>query len=283
MDDLAATLEQAGVHRRFAVDVMSVVRGLRHVGLLHVPRHAEATLPPPLARLGLAVFDRRELMRFDDPHSREAVLRECRPGEMANYVELWFSRVRDDMLATRQHFLNPGAHLGYPPCCVAEWEKLQSQSAFYSRYLFDTHDGLWELNRLSTVFQGGLLFPDFYPCSLQCASARDYVSPFLSLAREVLDPRWVNETMMWMKAAVVIRGDMLYGFPRWTMTDSELLLHVHGAARLPLQTVGTFDVPADPAPRLVPFRHFAEARRVTLVGADGKHTALLLHDPASRT
>ena len=275
MYDLTTTLVQAGVHRRFAVDVMSVVRGIRRVGLLHVPLDAETVVRSSLAPLDLVVFDRRELVRFDDPHSREGVLRECRPGEMVNYVELWFSRDSDRTPTTREHFINPGRHLGYPDCCVAEWERLQSQSEFYSRYLFGTHDGFWELNRLSTVFQGGLLFPDFYPCSLQCASARDYVAPFLSLAGEVLDSHWVDETLTWMKAALVIRGTILYAFPQWTMSDSELLLHVHQATRIPLHSVGTFDVPCDPRPRLLPLRHFADAARVTLVSEEGQKTALL--------
>ena len=276
MQSFVGTLESLGLHRRFAVDVLSVIRGVRQVGLLHAPIAAESDLCDSLNGIGLKVFARRSLIRSDDPNSREAVLNDCSEKTEANFVELWYALASgNDLPIPYDLFANPGRYLGYPTCCVAEWEKLQSQRDFYSRYLFETSSGLWEVNRLSAVFDGGLVFPDFYPCSLECEAARAFVVPILEAARETLDRAWVEQTIKWMRAPVVIHGGGLYAFPNWCLSGIDLELDTLSAVRLPLCTLGRFERPADDPTRLVPFRYLAGAGRVVLVSVDGVRTELI--------
>lgn len=275
MNGFVRTLERLGLHRRFAVDVLSVTCRVRRTGLLHIPVAAEPELRVALAGLGLRVFARRNLMCSDDPNSREAVLKDCSEGEKANYAEVWYACGEGDLPSPQALFSNPGRHLGYPACCVAEWERLQSQRDLYRRYLFDTRAGLWEVNRLSAVFHGGLVFPDFYPCSLECEAARAFVAPILEAAREVLDQTWVEQTLRWMRAPVIIHGNVIYAFPTWSLAGGDLVLHTSEAIQMPLCALGRFDRQDEEPTFLVPFRHLAGTRRVVLVGADGIGTEFI--------
>lgn len=275
MQSFVGTLEKLGLHRRFAVDVLSVIRGIRRFGLLHAPVAAESDLCGSLNSIGLKVIARRGLIRSDDPNSREAVLNDCSEKIKANFVELWIALEGTELPTSYELFINPGRYLGYPACCVEEWERLQSQRDFYSRYLFETSFGLWEVNRLSAVFDGGLVFPDFYPCSLECEAACAFVAPILESAKETLDRAWVDQTIKWMRAPIVIHRGGLYAFPDWHLSGIDLELNTLHAVRLPLCTLGRFERPADDPTRLVPFRYLAGAGRVVLVSVDGVKTELI--------
>lgn len=277
MTKLPQALEMLGLDRRFAVDVLSVARGVRRVGLLHASLPSESGLREILLSQGLAVFARRELIRQDDPDSREGVLRDPAYCEVANFIELWYARSGDNALPPPAAlFANPGTYLGYPVCCVSKWERRSSQRDLYRHYIFETTGGHWELNRLATFFAPGLLIPDFFPCSLSCESARAFASPFVELAREVLDPTWVHKTVMWMKAPLLERAGTLYAFPTWSLNGSELELTAADAARVPLATVGKFSNVVRPGCRMLSFRHLVGAERMNLVRADGTRTAIIL-------
>jgi hypothetical protein len=277
MIDLPQKLEEVGIPRRFAVDVCSVVRGVRRMGLIHAPLETGARLRAVLNKADLAIFAQRMLLRCDDPNSREGILRECRAGEDANFIELWFARPDAGSLpASDALFANPGLHLGYPPCCVAEWERGKSQRDLYRRYIFDTVAGHWEINRVVTVFQGGMLIPDFFPCSLDCEQARAFVAPILALAQSTLDRAWVLETVRWMQAPLVCHSGSLYAFPTWTLADSRLELSITDGVKVPLSAIGNFDDQSQRVFRLVSFRHFALAKETILVGSDGRRTVVAL-------
>lgn len=273
MVDLPQVLEGLGVHRRFAVDILSVAREVRPIGLIHAPQRVESELCDAITRAGLQVFARRGLVHYDDPESREGLLRDCANGEPANFTELWYARPSSTPLPTPEAlFANPGLHLGYPPCCVAEWERSKSQRDLYHRYIFDTVCGHWEINRLATLFQAGLLIPDFYPCSMSCENARVFATPILAVAEETLNPEWVAETIRWMRAPVVQHSESLYAFPNWTLTGSRLELLVADAVKVPLAAVGRFDRPRQSRFRLVPFGHLAAAREAVFVEPNGACT-----------
>lgn len=277
MIDLPGILEEVGIPRRFAVDVCSVVRGVRRMGLIHAPLETGAKLRAILNQADLAVFAQRMLLRCDDPNSREGILRECRAGEGPNFIELWYARPDAGSLpASDTLFANPGLHLGYPPCCVAEWERGKSQRNLYRRYIFDTVAGHWEINRLVTVFQGGLLIPDFFPCSMDCEQARAFVAPILAAAQIALDRAWVLETIRWMQAPLVCHSGSLYAFPNWTLAESRLELRIADGVKVPLSAIGDFDNQQQRVFRLVAFRHLAPAREAILVGSDGMRTAVSL-------
>jgi hypothetical protein len=204
-------------------------------------------------------------------------LRDPAGGEAANFIELWYARSGDEVLPPPAAlFADPGRHLGYPVCCVAEWERLKSQRDLYRRYIFETAGGHWELNRLAALFEPGLLIPDFFPCSLSCEPARAFAAPIIELAREVLDPAWVDDTVRWMQAPLLDRAGALYAFPTWNLNGRELELNTTDAARVPLAAVGRFDGVARSGCRLVSFRHLAGVERVTLIGANGTRTAVVL-------
>lgn len=270
MTQLPHSLEALGLDRRFTVDVLSVARSVRRIGLLHAPLSSESGLREIFAGVGLTVFSRRELVRQDDPDSREGILRDPAGGEVVNFIELWYARPGEDVLPSpRALFADPGKHLGYPQCCVAEWERLKSQRDLYRRYIFETVGGNWEVNRLASLFQTGLLIPDFFPCSLSCRAAREFAAPIVDLAREILDPAWVRDTMGWMQAPLIQFGGSVYAFPTWTFNGRELELNTANAAHVSLAAVGRFDDEEPPGCRLLSFRHLAGAEQVNLIGADG--------------
>jgi hypothetical protein len=274
---LTQALDSLGIHRRFAVDVLSVAQGVRRIGLLHAPLPSEPTLRRVLIGAGLIVFAQRELVRQDDPDSREGVLRDPFAGEPANFIELWYARSGEAALpASATLFANPGEQLGYPPCCVAAWERLKSQRDLYQRYIFETTSGYWEVNRLAALFQPGLLIPDFFPCSLSCESARAFATPIVNLARDALDPAWLSDTIAWMQAPLLECRGVLYAFPTWDLIGQDLELSTADGARLSLAAVGRFDDAVHSGCRLISFRHLEGAERVTLVGPSGIRSSIVL-------
>lgn len=279
MSNLERLLLELSIHRRFAVDILSVAKGLRLMGLIHVPVEVEKELKGVLSWVGLRVCAQRVLVRSDDPDSREGILREGQAAETGNFVELWYSRQDSvDLPPAATLYGNPGKHLGYPPCCVAEWAKLQSQRDFYQRYLLDTRSGYWEINRLATFFQDGLLIPDFYPCSMSCEEARRFAGPIRELAREHLDASWVEQTVRWMQAPLLQHSGYLYAFPKWTLAGQTLEMMSDEARRVQLLAVGRFDKAAQQGTRLVAFGHLEDALEAVLVSTDQSRVRVSLVD-----
>lgn len=275
MSQLPHALETLGLDRRFSVDVLSVARGVRRLGLLHAPLSSESGLRAILFGAGLAVFARRELFRQNDPDSREGILRDPSWGESANFIELWYAQREDITLPPAEAlFADPGTHLGYPMCCVAKWEKVNSQRDLYQQYIFETVGGLWELNRLAALFESGLLIPDFFPCSLSCKSAHAFVAPIVELVSKTLDPSWIANTARWMRAPLLERNGLLYAFPTWNLNGRDLELHAADAARTALAAVGRFNFEVRQGCRMVSFNHLIGAERVYMITEDGTRAAV---------
>lgn len=276
LSDLAAALDRAGMHRRFAVDALSVVRGVRRFGLFHTPIEASADLHAALEGAGLEVVAHRELLQYSDPSTREGVLRDPRHGERPNYAELWYApRGEPRVPDASELFRDPGTWLGYPPCCVAAWEGCKSQRDLYEQYLFRSERGFWDLNRIAAVFQSGLLLPDFYPCTLGCTLAKTFVSGILQAVAAELDAAWAAETTRWMRAPILVYRDTLLAFPSWTRDGDRLSALSVDARRVSLASIGHFPESATHrGTRLLPFDHLEGVRYFDIVAGDADQLAV---------
>jgi len=255
------TLKEIGIHQRFAIDILSVKTNLRKFGLIHIPINLEKLLTLNLKKIGLIVFEKRFLTHQNDPHSREGILIDCVKDKTPNFVELWYALDTTSPLPnSTELFSNPGRNLGYPLCCISKWEKLQSQRDLYKIYLLEKTSGYWELNRLATFFQEGLLIPDFYPCSMHCQKAREFVLPMHELSKKIFDDTWFDKTAKWMKAPILIHNEHLYIFPVWKLKDANLELMLAESAKISINDIGTLDLNLKLSFNLIPFNHLSSVK-----------------------
>jgi hypothetical protein len=256
MQVIIDAVQRAGLGARFALDVASVSRGIRKLGLLHVESIQEHATRTCLAELGLVVVASRVLHRFADPGSREHILVDSRTSRGDDCQELWFAKPGARVPSATDLFSDPGLHLGYPDCCTRFMKDSSSLAFHYRRYLFDSAPRLWEINRLTTLFSSGLLMPDFFPCSLACEEARRFATPFIQLAEEILPEgeaaRWIRQA----KQPLLIYQGSLYSFSDWRIEGSTLHLKAGSARRVTIGDVAVMDAsPKTDGPTLLDFSH----------------------------
>ncbi len=88
----------------------------------------------------------------------------------------------------RLEFSDPGSpeigqRLGYPACCVAAYQDIQSGRDWLESMLDHTSEsdpGFMACNRLAKLFGGWTLLPDYFPCSFGCSLSADWSNQILS-------------------------------------------------------------------------------------------------------
>jgi hypothetical protein len=96
-----------------------------------------------------------------------------------------------------------GLRLGYPPCCVAAYEDIQSGRDWVEAMLSRTPEGsvgFAACNRLARLFGGWTLLPDYFPCSFACSTSATWSA---EIVRSVSD-RGMLEYVAAAKAALAI-------------------------------------------------------------------------------
>jgi hypothetical protein len=253
-------IQRAGLDMRFALDVASVARGIRKLGLLHVVVEQEQATRACLDQFGLVVVASRALHRIADPHSREHILVDSgsTPGDAC--VEIWFSASSGSAPSASELFGDPGRHLGYPACCTRFMLESPSLARHYRRYLFDTTARHWEINRLTTLFSPGLLMPDFFPCSLACLAAREFATPFIQLAKETLPEGAANNWIQQAQQPLLLHRDSVISFSRWRIDGNTLHLSAASARSIGVkEVIPRGDFPPFTRPVLLHFRHLRSA------------------------
>jgi len=261
-------MRSVGMDERFAIDVGSVRRGHRVLGLLHLEACRAERIRDGLQLLGLKVVATRFLTRESDPTSRESLLKATRLAPLGNvsasheWAEIWFSRLGVDVPGADELFDDPGQFLGYPPCCVRSFQRIVGLSTHYRRYLFDAPLRHWELNRLTALFGRSLLMPDFFPCSLGCAAALRFCRLLLGAAEEVLGPVRLVDWIDLARQPIVIMGGSICTFAEWRLAGTCLEVSVSSGSKVPLDAVGSgLPSQAPDSPWLVPFTHLADPTR----------------------
>lgn len=253
-------VQHYGLDPRFALDIASVKKGIRPRGLLHVHTSQASGIYSLLTAHGLKVVAERKLEGSRDPQSREAILSDLKPNTPVGglWHEIWFA-VHDTMpIDPAELFRAPGVHLSYPKCCVDAMLATQTLSTFYDRYINDPLQRYWEINRLTTVFSGGLLTPDFFPCSLACRPARDFARPFIELAQDILGTELASDWIRRAKQPYFVYRDSLYTALNYECEDNHLVVVMESMSKMLLKNIGKTIFRHEDQFTLLPFVHFYE-------------------------
>ena len=256
MKNLAARLSAVGFERRFALDIGSVIGAIRPRGLMHLPVTQKDDLLRILRENGLRVEAERSLFRRADLASREGLLLESDRGEGSSaWCEVWYSRPDVPAADPVALFRDTGRFLGYPPCCRKALEGGGSLARLFQKYIFSDRNRYWEVNRLATIFHDVILMPDFFPCSLSCTAARDFVLPFHELAQELLDPADFDSTVGAMRAPLTLISGEIVQWREWRLDGESLIVSAASAKKEKLSKVASFPGSSGkPAAQLLSFR-----------------------------
>ena len=282
MKYLAKQLEDLGIERRFALDIGSVIAGIRPRGLLHVSGGQQHGLERLLISSGLRVETSRKLYRGHDSTSREGILNEhpCEPTAEI-WCEVWYSNAEAAPIGQAALFGNPGKFLGYPECCRRSLAGKDALARLYQRYLFEGSERYWELNRLAALFHNAILMPDFFPCSMTCALARSYVIPFHELALDLLSKREVEGATKAMRAPVTIIAGEIIQWLDWECDNERLRVKASSAKKESISRVSSNLQSGDSSiALLVWFKHILDLReealpRVLSIDLDDRDTIVL--------
>lgn len=241
MKYLADKLEKIGVERRFALDIGSVVLRVRPRGLLHVPAQLTADLGLLLKAHGLHIEASRELYRRQDSTSREGVLGEYLSEYKfaEKWCEIWYASPGVPVVDRADLFSNPGKFLGYPRCCRRAMVGNDALAHVYQRYLFEDKNRHWELNRLATLFHDIILMPDFFPCSMACASAHSYVVTFHQVACQIFSQSEIEDARNAMLAPITIIGEEVVQWRQWQYVGHRLCVKLDGAKKETLSRISS--------------------------------------------
>lgn len=253
---LASDLREIGVEERFALDIASVVVGIRPRGLLHISRNLRTGIVELFHRYGLGVGYERELDRTPDEQTREAILtdRTMHQDRAELWLELWYQRT-DQPLPSADFFLrDTGIRLSYPVCCVEAMRDKSSLASHYRSYIFASDSGRhWQLNRLSALFSKFIMMPDFFPCHLACSHANNFVEPFVSLAADIWGPDTQAEMVRRAQQPIFLWKDWVLTFGQFSVVDQCVRVERNSGMKVPLSTLGIYRHFTNPA--LLFFQH----------------------------
>jgi hypothetical protein len=262
MKTLSEQLASVGLEARFGLDLLSVQRGLRDFGLLHVDYNVESDLVNIVHSQNMDVIAKRTLFRIRDPKSREQILLDQQRSGSTPCSEVWFARKGHVGPEATELFRRPGVYLGYPDCCVRGMEESHSLAGHYERYLWTDGNRHWELNRLATLFSAWLPFPDFFPCSLACNNALKFVAPFWVIAETVLGAAAAQRWSETAQQPLILWDGNLLSFKDWQLQGDALRVHLASVVRRPIAEICTkTKVPTTGGPYLLEFRHLRAVGR----------------------
>ncbi len=279
---LAGRLQRLGLDQRFAMDIGSVVLGVRKRALLHVPELISQGVRELAAEYGLKEVASKRLIRRADPGSREGLLYDaeadaCRSDEQ--WTEIWFEA--GNLSSTPLVRPQGEWDLGYPDCCVAAYAGSRTIAAHYRRFLRCEERGFWEINRLSAVFCNGFFMPDFFPCSLACSAAVEFSRMFLAVAEQTIDIQTIDKWRSVMQGVFALHGERLYCWPRWECVRGVLQVDNQTASSVALAEIaseisraGTSEVVVLPMSHFLPELALGSSFELRVRSLDGSETAL---------
>jgi hypothetical protein len=261
MKDLPDKLNKLGVERRFALDIGSVIAGVRPRGLMHIPIDQKQGLQQILDQYGLRLEAERTLYRLNDSKSREGVLLDCSINESAEkWSEIWYSNSKSEVVDQYELFNNPGLFLGYPECCRNSMKCENALAKLFYKYIFTDKICHWELNRLATVFHNNILMPDFFPCSISCESARTYVLPFHRIAEKIHSQFELDEAIRAMKAPITLIDKYIVQWSDWMIDEKFLRVRTSGSKKEFLSKISScLQTCSLSNAQLVPFKHLFDS------------------------
>lgn len=257
MKNLPDRLNSIGIERRFAVDIGSVISGIRPRGLMHIPVLQKHSLEQLLTQFGLIIEAQRALYRQSDSTSREGILLEsCCGDSVTEWWEIWYSHPTAARVNAEKLFLNTGEFLGYPRCCRSSMLHDNALDKLYYQYIFKDNKRFWELNRLATLFHHTILMPDFFPCSLSCEAGRAFVYPFQKISYEIFQQAEVDLAIASMKSALTVVETSLISWNKWKVRSDGVHVAIDDAKKESLQKVSSLcHSQSSKTPSILSFTH----------------------------
>lgn len=105
-----------------------------------------------------------------------------------------------------------GRKLGYPSCCIAAYEDIQSGRDWLEAMLERTstsEPGFMACNRLARLFGGWTLLPDYFPCSFACASSAEWSAKIVSSVSDVSLQEYVTASEVALELPVKIEENTI--------------------------------------------------------------------------
>jgi hypothetical protein len=258
---LLSSFKKSGVVTRFALDAITVIKEIRKYALVHIQLDKKEAIKKILIEGGLDIIAERDLYCRADPISRESILTDVTTDCAANYAEIWIAKSCINQHPTGDElFSNPGYYLGYPECCIKKWESGKSQRDLYQEYLFNTKNGHWELNRLVTLFTDTLLYPDFFPCTLECEHAVKFIRPIINSNKEEISTTEYEKNIQMMKAPLLVYEQDLILFKNWELHNRDLILNTSEAQKVKISSIGDFDIKYKNKTSLISMKHFSHKK-----------------------
>jgi hypothetical protein len=98
--------------------------------------------------------------------------------------------------------------------------------------------------------------PDFFPCSMSCESARNYVIPFHDVAVSVFTDDYLLSAKNAMRAPITIIGNKVVQWSDWKCDKERLWVTASGARKDPIDRISSYLSISEPSTALlVGFNH----------------------------
>lgn len=108
-----------------------------------------------------------------------------------------------------------GALLGYPSCCCIAYARLEN-GEFWAPVLAEqspgSHHAPWA-NRYAYLLYGASLFPDYFPCGLDCQGTAELSKRFYEMAQQSSLDSLADQYLALMRRPVIIGNGFLLGTP----------------------------------------------------------------------
>jgi len=236
-NSLSCDVRDLGLPRTITLDISSILYGIRTHSLIHLPHASTPQLDELLSKWGFVVAWRKTLYLVKDPDSTDSILKENPPshGPFELWNEYLLSTEKNREPAIRKNGM--AYALGYPECCQNNYLTADGLSSIYYSYVYSRVPYLWQLNRLSRLFSGDLLGPDYFPCSMHCVHSAKLFNEFHILYKSIYgDESYAEETNL-LRSPLLIINETLSRWPTWSIDGNTLILSTDGSMSLPLMTI----------------------------------------------
>jgi hypothetical protein len=270
-NSLSCDVRDLGLPRTVTLDISSILAGIRTHSLIHIPHASTPQLDELLSKWGFVVAWRKTLYLVKDPDSTDSILKEESPSH--GHFELWseylLTTETNRELSISQNKM--GYALGYPECCQHHYATADGLSSIYYSYVYSSVPYLWQLNRLSRVFSGELLGPDYFPCSMHCEHSAKLFSEFHKVYKTIYGEESYAEEANLLRSPLLIINDTLTRWPIWSIDGNTLILSTPGSMSLPLMTIFGENRPIKQSSQaiLIPANHLGDISKTIVITAAG--------------
>lgn len=231
IDDIQKLIDkfkEINLDEKNILDLFSIKHNIRQFCLVHIEEKYLINLESLIKNLDLELKFNRKLYLYKDDMSHETILfskKKTNYDQCDIRIECWIgNNCKFDDTLKNKIIENPGYYLGYPNCCIAKYEGVNSLNDHYYQYLFLDKSIYWQNNRLPSIFSKNFFFPDFFPCSLNCKNAKDFNSKFITLSKLIFSQETIEDQINIMKSPIFIKGESIFFPISYNENNNKILL-----------------------------------------------------------